>query len=234
MIGRELAQYRILERLGEGAMGEVYLAQDRRLERPVALKILRRSGADAGELRARLLAEARAASALSHPNVAVVYEVGEAESDGERVDFLALEYVAGDPLDRWAERERPSLDRLLAIAIQIAEGLAAAHARGFVHRDVKPSNVLVTAGDRVKVVDFGVAAAGAARLSELSTWSRAPTGGAPGARSAGEIAGTLLYMAPEQALGRPIDARADLYGLGAVLYELAAGAHPFRAATWAA
>jgi TolB-like protein len=230
MIGTTLSHFRILERLGEGAMGEVFLAEDFRLERPVALKILRKGGEDTALLRTRLLAEARAASALAHPNVAVVYEVDEAESAGEPVSFLALEYVAGEPLDRWAERKRPALDLLLDVALQVTDALAAAHARGFVHRDVKPSNLLVTDAGRVKVVDFGVAAALSQRLADLSTWTRPPTGGG----AAGEIAGTLLYMAPEQALGRPLDGRADLYSLGTVLYELLAGAHPFREPTWAA
>ncbi len=230
MIGTTLSHYRILERLGEGAMGEVYLAEDSRLERPVALKILRRGSEDAGLLRTRLLAEARAASTLAHPNVAVVYEVDEAESNGESISFMALEYVAGEPLDRWAERLRPSLDELVDIALQVADALSAAHARGFVHRDVKPSNLLVTAAGRVKVVDFGVAAACSSRLAELSTWTRAPTDGPAGG---GEIAGTLLYMAPEQALGRPIDGRADLYALGVVLYEIVTGRQPFRRPSWA-
>ncbi len=224
MIGRTLSHYRILERLGEGGMGEVYLAEDLRLQRPVALKMLPACRREQAEERARLLAEARLASALNHPNIAVVYEVDEIAAEDGPLALLAMEYVSGTPLDVWAKRARPGLDRILEVAEEIAAALAHAHAHGIVHRDVKPSNLIVADSGRVKVLDFGLARRPVAAAPDATTASR---DAGPGDAAAG----TMGYMAPEQLLGRAVDARADHFAFGIVLYELVAGVHPFAGAT---
>jgi TolB-like protein/tRNA A-37 threonylcarbamoyl transferase component Bud32 len=226
VIGRTLSRYRILERLGEGGMGEVYLAEDLRLHRPVALKVLRAQELCEEEARNRLLAEARLASALNHPNIAVVYEVDEVEGGegGAPVFFLVLEYVAGEPIDAYVARVAPDPDALIDLVAQVADALAEAHARGIVHRDVKPSNLLVTAAGRVKVLDFGLARLAAPAATDATTWSRAPEG------EGGAAVGTLGYMAPEQAAGQTVDGRADVFSLGVVLYQLLAGRRPFEGA----
>ena len=221
MIGRTLSHYRILERLGEGGMGEVYLAEDTRLERPVAIKVLR-DACCTEEERARLFAEARLASSLNHPSIAVVYDVDEVETENGPLPFLAMEYVAGEPIDAWARRERPGLDRLLEAGAEVARALAEAHARGIVHRDVKPSNLLINAAGRVKVLDFG--------LALRRGGPAAPTDSTASA-TVRDVAGTLAYMAPEQAKGLPVDARADVHAFGAVLYELLSGRRAFEGQT---
>jgi eukaryotic-like serine/threonine-protein kinase len=221
VIGGRLAHYRVLEHLGSGGAGDVYRAEDTRLRRIVALKMLRAEEAG-GDASRRLLAEARAASALNHPNIAVLYEAGEAEHEGRRVAFIAMEYVEGSTLAAVAARARLDLDRILDITGQIADALAEAHAHGLVHRDLKPANVMVTSSGRIKVLDFGVAqhrAAAAAHDDETRT------GILSGER--GWFVGTLPYVAPEQATGRDVDGRADIFSLGVVLYELAVGRPPF-------
>jgi eukaryotic-like serine/threonine-protein kinase len=221
VIGETLARYQITARLGAGAMGEVYRAEDVRLRRPVALKVVHLKS-DTDEASRRLLAEARAASALSHPNIAVIYEVDEAESGGHRVGFIAMEYVAGRTLAELADAEPLSLDRILDIGRQIALALADAHAHGLVHRDVKPSNVMVTDTGLVKILDFG-----------LACWSAPDAGADASTRTAdlrqdtARIVGTFPYMSPEQAVGKPVDRRSDEFSLGTVLYELLAGKRPF-------
>ena len=157
LIGETVGHYRVIERLGTGGMGDVYLAEDVRLARPVALKVLRAEAQADPEARARLLREARAASALSHPGIAVVYEIDDVESSGGTVRFIAMEYVAGETLAAHARRRELDLDGALDLTGQVAEALAEAHAQGVVHRDVKPSNVMVTPSGRVKVLDFGLA-----------------------------------------------------------------------------
>jgi serine/threonine-protein kinase len=223
MIGETLGRYRVIARLGAGAMGEVYRAEDLRLRRPVALKIIRLAGDDDSR---RLLAEARAASALTHPNIAVIYEVDEIDREDGRVGYIAMEYVAGRTLAELAG-ELTTLEAILDIGRQTALALAEAHARGFIHRDVKPSNVMVTPAGLVKVLDFGLAFwSGALPGSDdLSTRS------ADAFPDAGRIAGTVPYMSPEQATGRPLDGRSDMFSLGSVLYELLCGRRPFDAAS---
>ena len=147
MIGQTLSRYRIVAHLGSGSMGDVYRAEDLRLGRPVALKLLRATGGPEGSQ--RLIAEARAASAFNHPNSAVVYEVDEVERDGARIGFIAMEYVAGRSLAELSAQEALSLDAILDIARQVADALAEAHGQGLVHRDIKPSNVMVTQGGLV-------------------------------------------------------------------------------------
>ena len=202
-------------------MGEVYLAEDLLLRRHVALKMLRPDCCD-DETEARLLREARAASALNHPGIAVIYEIGEALRPAGKALFIAMEYVAGETLAEAAQRGDVPLDRLLDWVRQAAEALGEAHARGIVHRDVKPSNLVVSPAGRVKVLDFGLAQRNALPGSTESTWSRSRAREGDGA-----LVGTLAYMAPEQALGEAVDGRADVFSLGAVLFELVHGKAAF-------
>jgi len=218
MIGKTLLHYRVLDRLGQGGTGEVFLAEDLRLHRPVALKLLRQGTGCEDEERARLLREARAASALNHPNIAVVYDVGEAEIDGGRIFLLAMEYVPGKSLAELAADPLLSLDEILDLIAQAAEGLAEAHAHGIVHRDVKPGNLMVAQG-RVKVLDFGLAQVRPPGRPDALTVSQEEL--------AAGFAGTPHYMSPEQALGKPLDRATDVFSLGVVLYELIAGRRPF-------
>ena len=176
----------------------------------------------------RLIAEARAASAFNHPNSAVVYEVDEVEQDGAWIGFIAMEYVAGRSLADLAAQEALSLDAILDIARQVADALAEAHAQGLVHRDIKPSNVMVTQGGLVKVLDFGIARSSAQVLETIETiGTAAPTRTGDSVPEASDIIGTLPYMSPEQATGRQLDGRSDMFSLGVVLYELLAGRRPF-------
>jgi tetratricopeptide (TPR) repeat protein len=224
MIGQTISHYRIQERLGQGGMGEVFLAEDTRLHRSVALKLLRQRPGCEKEERARLMREARAASALNHPNIAVIYDVEETDTSDGRVYLLSMEYVRGRTLADLAGDSSLSFDDILDIAAQTSDALAEAHARGVVHRDVKPSNVMVAQG-RVKVLDFGLAQI--QPRADDRTWSRDATHAPEGV-----FAGTPHYMSPEQALGRPLDARSDVFSLGVVLYELLAGKRPFEGDTF--
>ena len=216
MIGRSVSHYRIVGQLGAGAMGVVYQAEDVRLGRLVALKVLRPDVAPGTAAHARFLQEARAASALDHPNICTVYESGETDQ-GEA--FLAMAHCAGESLEARLAREPLTIADALDIAAQITEGLAEAHAHAIVHRDIKPANILITQSGRVKIVDFG--------LALLSEGSAVTTG-------AGVALGTLAYMSPEQARGEIADGRADLWALGVVLYEMLAGRRPFTGESAAA
>jgi serine/threonine-protein kinase len=221
VIGRTASHYRILERLGEGGMGEVFLAEDLRLHRRVALKMLRAETVETPESRARLIAEARLASSLTHPGIAVIYEIDELEQDDVARSFIAMEYAEGETLARRVSRGALAVDEALDVVLQVADALADAHARGVVHRDIKPSNVMLTSGGRIKVLDFGVAQYAPAGDAD-STWS-----GAPGDRYGGALAGTVGSMSPEQIRGREIDARADVFSMGVLLHELLTGRRPF-------
>jgi tetratricopeptide (TPR) repeat protein len=203
-------------------MGEVWLAEDSRLHRLVALKMLPRKSAGDGDAAARLLREARVASSLSHPNVAVVYDASEADHGGSTVSYVAMEYVRGRTLAQMLERGRLDAAAILPIVRQVAEALADAHEHGVVHRDVKPGNVMVNEQGLVKVLDFGLARFAPPAHEDSATWS-----GNHGALD-GAIVGTLAYMSPEQARGRAVDARSDVFSLGVVLYELLAGRRPFE------
>ena len=218
--GETLSHYRVLDRLGSGAMGEVFLAEDIRLRRKVALKTLRRDVQDEGACD-RLWGEARAASALNHPGIATIYEIDEVPRDGGgNLRFFAMEYVPGPTLADFGRRDDLDLDAVLDVVMQVADALSAAHAQGFVHRDVKPTNIVVGDGRRVKLLDFGLAAPVLAGDIE-ATRTR-------GKAADPALVGTLAYMAPEQALGHEIDGRADLFSLGVILYELVSGQHPFE------
>ncbi len=224
MIGATLAHYRILDRLGSGGMGDVYRAEDVRLHRFVALKALREPpDGDAGTAARQLLAEARAASALTHPNIAVIYDAGEAEQAGQRVAFIAMELVDGITV---ASLHLPlDLDRIFSIVEPLADALAEAHAQGLVHRDIKPSNVMVTPTGRVKLLDFGIAQRRTGRMTVAAPDDSTHTAELP--ELASGFVGTLPYVAPEQATGRPVDGRADMFSLGVMMYELACGTRPF-------
>ena len=219
-------RYRVIRPLGSGGMSEVFLAEDRDLHRPVALKVLKeRAGGEAARL--RLLREARLASQLSHPGIGVIYEISEMEAGGERRSFIAMEYVEGETLRAHVEKNAPALPEILGLVRQVADALAAAHERGVVHRDVKPSNVMVSAAGRLKVLDFGLAAYVPPAGSSDDTWS-VFAGDADAA--GGALLGTLAYMSPEQAVGREVDGRSDVFSLGVVLFELVTGGLPFRGA----
>ncbi len=228
MIGATLAHYHILDRLGSGGMGDVYRAEDVRLHRFVALKTLREppggeTGGDAATTARQLLAEARAASALTHPNIAVIYDAGEAEQAGQRVAFIAMELVDGTTV---ASLHLPlDLDRIFSIVEPLADALAEAHAQGLVHRDIKPSNVMVTPTGRVKLLDFGIAQRRTGRMTVAAPDDSTHTAELPEVASG--FVGTLPYVAPEQATGRPVDGRADMFSLGVMLYELVCGTRPF-------
>ena len=218
--GAVLAHYRIVSRLGAGGMGEVYLAQDLNLDRPVALKILPPEVAHDPERMRRFIQEAKTASALSHPNVAHVFEIGEADG----VTFLAMEYIDGQTLNARIGTTPLPLDEAVDIAIQVADALDAAHAKGIVHRDIKPANIMITPRGHVSVLDFGLAKMKPPGVGSGSTASRAAT---EFLTDPGMVMGTVQYMSPEQALGREADSRSDLFSLGVVLYEMATGRLPF-------
>jgi serine/threonine protein kinase len=235
VIGRTVSHYRILEKLGQGGMGVVYRAVDIRLERPVAVKFLPLEATSDPERKARFVREARAASALNHPNIVTIYEIGSAEG----LEFIAMEQVDGEPLDRRIPARGLPLAEALRYAAEAADALAAAHAAGIVHRDVKPANLMITTSGRIKVLDFGLA-----KLLEPSPADKSPADsrlatatGAPPATAAtkytreGTVLGTLAYMSPEQVEGRPADARTDVFALGVVLYEMLASRRPFQGAS---
>jgi two-component system, LytTR family, response regulator len=219
--GSNIAHYRAISRLGEGGMGAVYLADDLTLGRRVALKVLPANLAADPERMHRFVQEAKLASALTHPNVAYIYEIGE---DGG-LRFLAMEYVEGEPLSVRLGRGPLAFPELLSVGIQVEDALDDAHSKGIVHRDIKPSNLMLTPRGYVKVLDFGLAKLDTSnrRESQISDTQLMT--------SAGVVMGTVAYMSPEQALGRDVDHRTDLFSLGVVLYEMATARLPFPGAT---
>jgi pentatricopeptide repeat protein len=226
MIGETISHYRIIERLGAGGMGEVYKAEDLRLHRPVALKMMLADGRrnDASEeARARFLREARAASALNHPNIATVYEIDEVIRNGSRYSFIVMEFIPGRTLKETGREF--SLSEDVDIVAQIADALAEAHDHGIIHRDIKPSNVIVNEQARVKILDFGVAKYNPLPDEEAETASLFSTELLK--TTPGTVVGTFAYMSPEQALGKEVDGRSDIFSLGVLFYELIAGRQPF-------
>src|ERR1022692_504787 len=221
--GSRIGPYEVVAPLGAGGMGEVWRARDPRLGRDVALKVLPDDMSRDADRIARFRAEARAASALNHPNIVAVYDIGE---DGGRT-YLAMELLEGTNLRALLDGGTPLLPKALQIACQIADGLAAAHARGIVHRDLKPENVMLTTDNVVKILDFGLAKASplAASGDNEPTMSAAPV------TSAGTLLGTVGYMSPEQASGRIVDFRSDQFSFGTILYELATGRRAWKKAT---
>ena len=226
LVGEKIAHFSVLEKLGEGGMGVVYKARDEKLGRIVALKLVPEAVATDAAKRARLLREARSAAAVTHANIAAIYEVGE---DGGRV-YLAMEYIEGDTLRRKLRGGALPMTEALRIARSVARALARAHDRGIVHRDLKPENIVLDEDGEVKVLDFGLA-----KLREehpavdRGTLETADT--AEQVTLEGHILGTPGYMSPEQAKGKDVDHRADIFALGAVLYEMLTGTQPFRGET---
>jgi serine/threonine protein kinase len=226
MIGQALGHYRIEATLGEGGMGVVYRAFDTHLDRPVAIKILRADATTSPERKRRFVQEAKAASALNHPNIIHIYDIS---SSGD-TDFIAMEFVAGKTLHQLIGKNDLPLRDTLKYSIQIADALARAHSAGIVHRDLKPANIIIDEDGRVKLLDFGLA-----KLAEKTVDSEAATAtmtaeDAP-LTEEGSIIGTVAYMSPEQAEGRKVDARSDIFSFGSVLYEMVTGRRPFEGAT---
>ena len=218
-----LGHYKILDRIGAGGMGEVYRARDTRLGRTVAIKVMIAGVADDPDRRARFLQEARATAALSHPNIAALYEIGE---DQDQL-FLVFEYVPGETLKNVIAGRPLNPRRAIDLAVQIADALADAHAEGIVHRDIKSDNIIVTPKGNAKILDFGLAtwtAGGAQREQAGQAATRMNT--APGT-----TLGTVAYMSPEQALGEQVDHRTDVFSLGVVMFEMLTGTLPFTGTT---
>jgi|SRR5271165_1390689 len=226
--GTQLGRYEILAPAGKGGMGEVYRARDTRLGRVVAIKVLAAELANDSARRARFEREARAASSLSHPNIASLYDIGRERN----VDFIVSEFIDGESLRTVVSRGRIELPKLLEIASQIAAGLKAAHAAGIVHRDLKPENIMLTSDGRAKILDFGLAKqisqvaetrVATPDTQSIDSWTAAMTQ----PTTPGVVMGTIGYMSPEQVRGQPVDLRSDIFSFGAVLYEMAAGKRPF-------
>lgn len=222
MNGTQLGHYRIVELLGRGGMGEVYLAEDTRLGRRVALKVLSKEVAGEPDRRERFEREARAAAALNHPNIVTIHSVE--EIDG--VPFLTLELIDGQTLAELIPAGGLPLDRVLTLAIPLADAVGAAHQLGITHRDLKPANVMVTHDGRIKVLDFGLA-----KLKEDARFTAEAGMPTDMLTAEGRVVGTVSYMSPEQAEGRPVDQRSDVFSLGVLLYEMATGVRPFTGET---
>src|ERR1700681_1671576 len=220
MIGQTISHYLIIGKLGSGGMGEVYLAEDQRLSRKVAIKFLPADVATDERARQRLLKEAKTAATLDHPNICAIYEVG--QDDGH--SFIVLQYIEGETLAGRLKRQLPDLREALAIAAQVADALNEAHARGIIHRDIKPENIMLTTRGQVKVLDFGLAKTLRDRGIPESDAQTGSMLSVPGM-----VMGTAPYMSPEQVRGEELDGRSDIFSFGTLLYEMLSGRRPFAA-----
>jgi len=220
MIGKTLSHYKVLEKIGQGGMGEVFLAQDTTLDRKVALKFLPEEMQQDSTSKKRFLREAKSAAALDHPYICHIHEVGEVEGKS----FISMEYVQGETLkDKLAQGPLPLKDALEK-ATEVAEALEEAHKQGIVHRDVKPSNIMLTPQGHVKVMDFGLAK----QVTHVEGQEQEIT---TALTKAGSTLGTVPYMSPEQVRGHPVDTRSDIFSFGVVLYEMLTGVNPFKGGT---
>ena len=224
--GIRLGPYEVLSILGAGGMGQVYRARDTRLGRDVALKLMADAGVQDGPLLTRFEQEARLAGSLNHPNVVVVFDVGRHEG----APYLVTELLQGETLRQRLEKGPIALDQALDWAAQVARGLAAAHAQGVIHRDVKPENIFITRGGHVKLLDFGIAKLTEAPRGSSPKQLLDSTAGGSEMTVEGQVFGTPSYMSPEQVRGEPVDARTDLFSLGAVLQEMVTGERAFPGA----
>src|SRR5271154_2709659 len=227
MIGQTISHYRVLEKLGAGGMGVVYKAQDTRLDRAVALKFLPDGMAQDSQALERFRREALAASALNHPGICTIYDIGEQD----QVPFIAMEFIDGETLRQHIHGQPLPVEEILDLGIQIADALDVAHSEGIIHRDIKPSNVFVTKRGQAKVLDFGLAKLVPKDIAGLAPDDSSSTAPPDGVSIVGVISGTPAYMSPEHVRGDDLDPRADVFALGLLLYEMATGRQAFGGKT---